>query len=147
MSDGDWIPGEEISLRRLEKVLERAGVPTWRHSGDELLVESGDVTFTLLVEESEPRFIAYMLVFGFEREVSGPTMLGLANRLNNEMPMARFTVGYDEQRKRRTMTADYFIPCTCGISVPFLLESLEAFARAAVQAVLNCDHDELLVVL
>lgn len=118
----ELLPEEQMSVDLLERIFQSAFLRTERDEDGDLLVrdESGVNTFVRV--DSERRIVTFFSLWGLKERFSDEDKLRLANELNDELVVVRFTV-----RSPRVLWCDHQFLFAGGMSPLTIIATYHRF--------------------
>ena len=82
--------------------------------------------------------LRFMSVYGLKESAAEELKYVLANRINDRIILARFSVA-----RADVLMADYYLPFEGGIPTFQIVIALRLFARVVLDAIRSCDDDSI----
>lgn len=132
------IAEKDINLDKIGEIFKTAFVKTEIDQDGDLAIEDDGIKTFIRVDEKK-KLITFFSVWNLKASVPEIDKLKLANRLNNDLILVRFSVP-----NLTTLWCDYQLSYEDGIRPYSIVGSYRLFLRVTRGAVTSCDPDQII---
>lgn len=134
-SPTQFLRQDEVTLVRIGQIFTNAFIQNTLDTT--LRVETGDLFFRLFLNETNS-LICYRASFGLRKLATWEEKLSLANDMNDNVILVRFSVADDI-----TLIADYYLPYSHGVAPFHIVNTLRLMNHVTVLAIKQHDQNNL----
>ncbi len=134
-----WVDEAEVSLPRVRDILEGDGRSATIDEEGHLVVKREGMKILLRLDPKK-KLVIFSVVLAFKAQITRQEKLDLANRLNDHVVFARFTVTRED-----LLWVDYYLSFEGGILAQQLVSSFSWFHNAVTRGISLNDSEHLVI--